>query len=90
MNTHCGCLVIYLDNSICVFVKEVKYLGVMIHSSMKTTIDVARQTRKFYLRANLLLRNFRHCSDQVNVFYFRRMAPIYTVVNCGSILQIVA
>ena len=32
---------------------------------MKTTIDVARQTRKFYLQDNLLLRNFRHCSDDV-------------------------
>ena len=37
----------------------------MIPSLIKTTIDVARQTRKFYLQANLLLRNFRHCSDQV-------------------------
>ena len=37
-----------------------------MHFSMKTTIDVARQNRKFYLQANLiLLRNFRHCSDQV-------------------------
>ena len=33
MNKHCGCPVIFLDNSICEFVKEVKYLGVMIHSS---------------------------------------------------------
>ena len=40
---------------ICEFVKEVKYLGVMIHSAVKTTIDIARQTRKFYLQANLLL-----------------------------------
>ena len=71
MNKHCGCPVIYLGNSICVFVKEVKYLGVMIHSSMKTTIDVARQTRKFYLQANLLLRNFRHCSDQVKCVLFQ-------------------
>ena len=46
MNKHCGCPVIYLGNSICEFVKEVKYLVVMIHSSMKTTIDVARQTRR--------------------------------------------
>ena len=52
------CPVIYLGNSICEFVKEVKYLGVMIHSSMKTTNDVSRQTRKFYLQTNLLLRNF--------------------------------
>ena len=56
---------------ICEFVKEDKYLGVMIHSSMKTTIDVARQTRKFYLQANLLLRNFRHCSDQVKCVLFQ-------------------
>ena len=71
MNKHCGCPVIYLGNSkLCVFVKEVKYLGVMIHSTMKTTIDVARQTRKFYLQANLLLRNFRHCSDQVKCVLF--------------------
>ena len=41
MNKHCGCPVIYLGNSICELVKEVKYLGVMIHSSMKTTIDVS-------------------------------------------------
>ena len=45
----------------------------MIHSSMKTTIDVSRvrQTCKFYLQANLLLRNFRHCSDQVNCVLFQ-------------------
>ena len=50
MNKHCGCPVIYLGTSIWEFVKEVKYLDVLIHSSMKTTIDVARQTRKFYYR----------------------------------------
>ena len=71
MNKHCEYPVIYLGNSICEFVKEVKYLGVMIHSSMKTIIDVARQTRKFYLQANLLLRNFRHCSDQIKCVLFQ-------------------
>ena len=71
MNKHCGCPVIYLGNSICEFVKEVKYLDVMIHSSMKTIIDVARQTRKFYLQANLLLRNFRYCSDQIKCALFQ-------------------
>ena len=43
----------------------------MIHSSKKTTIDVAKQTSKFYLQANLLLRNFRHCSDQVKCVLFQ-------------------
>ena len=55
----------------CQFVNEVKYLGVMIHSSMKTTIDVTRQTKKFYMQANLLLRNFRHCSDDVKCSLFQ-------------------
>ena len=65
INKHCGLPVIYLDNCVCQFVKEVEYLGAKIHSSMKTTIDVARQTRKFYMQANLFLRNFRYCSDDV-------------------------
>ena len=39
--------------------------------SMKTTIDVARQTRQFYLQANLLLQNFRHCSDDVKCSLFQ-------------------
>ena len=51
----------------------------MIHSSMKTTIDVARQTRKFYLHANLLLRNFRHRSDQVKCVLFQTYC---TNLNC--------
>ena len=49
MNTHCGFPIIYLGNNICQFVQEVKYLGFIIHS----TIDVARQTRKFYFQAYL-------------------------------------
>ena len=71
INKHCGLPVIYLSNCECQFVNEVKYLGVMIHSSMKTTIDVTRQTRKFYMQANLLLRNFRHCSDDVKCSLFQ-------------------
>ena len=71
INKHCGFPVIYLGNCECQFVNEVKYLGVMMHSSMKTTIDVTRQTRKFYMQANLLLRNFRHCSDNVKCSLFQ-------------------
>ena len=36
-----------------------------------TSIDVFKQTRKFYLQANLLLRNFRHCSDHVKCVLFQ-------------------
>ena len=40
MNKHCGFAVIYLGNSLCQFVQEVKYLDVIIYSTMKTTTDV--------------------------------------------------
>ena len=44
----------------------------MINSSFKTTIDVQRQTRNFYARANLLIRNFRYCStDNVKCYLFQ-------------------
>ena len=40
----------------------------MISSSMKTKIDVKRQTRAFYAQANLLIRNFRHYTDKVKCY----------------------
>ena len=43
----------------------------MISSSMKTTLDVKRQTRTFYARANLLIRNFRHYTDKVKCYLFQ-------------------
>ena len=50
INKHCRLpVIIYMSTCVCQFVYEVKYLGVMIHSSIKTTIDITRQTRKFYM-----------------------------------------
>ena len=46
---------------------------------MKTTIDVTKKTRKFYMQGNLLLRNFRHCSDELKCF--KHIVPICIVVS---------
>ena len=54
MNKHCDLPVIYLENNVCEFVQEVKYIGVIIHSTMKTTINVIRKTRKIYLQDDFL------------------------------------
>ena len=54
-------LTVFLSGNQIDFVQEVKYLGVLLNPSMKTSIDVSRQTRKFYAQANMLLRNFRYC-----------------------------
>ena len=71
VNKQCGLSDIFISGSICEFSNVVKYLGVMINSSFKTTIDVQRQTRNFYARANLLIRNFRYCTDNVKCYLFQ-------------------
>ena len=55
----------FLSSKAIDFVQETKYLGVMLNSQLKTSIDVSRQTRKFYAQANMLLPNFRYCSVDV-------------------------
>ena len=66
VNKQCGLSDIFISSTICEFANEVKYLGVMINSSFKTTIDVQRQTRFLYT-ANLLIRNFRYWTDTITV-----------------------
>ena len=72
VNKQCGFSDIFISGTICEFSNEVKYLGVMINSSFKTTVDVQRQTPNFYARANLLIRNFRYCTDNVKCYLFQR------------------
>ena len=71
VNKHCDYANVYLSGNHIDFVQEVKYLGVLLNSSMKTSIDVSRQTRKFYAQANMLLRNFRYCSREVKCMLFK-------------------
>ena len=71
VNKQCGLSDILISGSICEFANEVKYLGVVINSSFKTTTDVKRQTRNFYARANLLIHNFRYCTDNVKCYLFQ-------------------
>ncbi len=71
INKKCGLPTISLNGKPIDFTHEVKYLGVLLQSNLKTTIDVARQTRKFYMQSNLLLRNFRYCTDQVKCTLFQ-------------------
>ena len=79
VNKQCGLADTSISGNMCEFANEVKYLGVMINSSLKTTIDVKRQTRNFYSRASLLIRNFRHCTDTVKCYLFQ---SYYTSMYC--------
>ena len=47
----------------------IKYLGVIINSSMKRSSDVVRQTSKFYAQNYMLLLNFRYCTNDVKCMF---------------------
>ena len=71
VNKKCDDTDMFLSGKAIDFVQETKYLGVILNSQLKTSVDVSRQTRKFYAQANMLLRNFRYCSDDVKCMLFR-------------------
>ena len=71
MNTTCDITNVVLSGNTIDYVHKTKYLGVLLCSDMKTSIDVCRQTSRFYAQANTLLRNFRYCSDDVKCMLFR-------------------
>ena len=65
VNKYCDKSTEFISRNHIDFVQELKYLGVLRNSSVKTAIDVSRQTRKFYAQASMLLRNLRYFSNEV-------------------------
>ena len=59
-----------LCNNDLVFVEKCKYLGVHVETET-CKADVKRQLCKFYANANMLLRKFHFCSDNVKVQLFK-------------------
>ena len=52
-------------------VEQFKYLGFCISSDMKDDCDINRQIRSFYSRGNIVIKCFRHCSDEVKSLLFK-------------------
>ena len=65
VNKHCDHANVSLSGRHIDFLQEVKYLGDLLNSSLKISIAVSRQTRKFHAQANMLLRNFRYCGIDI-------------------------
>ena len=53
------------------FVNEAKYFVMIINSSMKTSSDVVRPIRTLYAQVNVLLHNFRYCTNDVKCTLFK-------------------
>ena len=87
MNKTCDITNVVLSGNIIDYVHKTKYLGVLLYSDIKTSIDVCSQTSKFYAQANTLLRNHRYCSDDLKCRLFRSFAPISIVPHYGLTLH---
>ncbi len=58
---------------------KVKYLGHIITERMTDDEDIERQHRMIYMQANILLRKFSFCSDEVKVSLFKaHCTTLYT------------
>ena len=94
MNKICDIANVVLSGSIIDYVHKTKYLDVLLCSDIKTSIDVFRQTNKFYAHANTLLRNFRYCSDDVKCMRFRSFctnmycSPLWFNSTSSSIMKL--
>jgi len=52
-------------------VSEEKYLGCIISDDFKDDCDIYRQMRSLYSRGNLIVKNFKFCSEDVKLQLFR-------------------
>ena len=52
------------------YVKQAKYLGVIVCNDMKDYDDILRHLRNFSARSNSIIRKFLHCSICVKLHMF--------------------
>ncbi len=62
---------IYLHTTVIDFNDHAKYLGVFIANTLSDDMDITRQVKSLYARANTLLRKFCHCSQKVKLNLFQ-------------------
>ncbi len=59
-----------------------KYLGHIIYNEMSDDDYMHRQRRKLYAQANMLMRQFYMCSDQVKINLFRAYCTSFVLLPC--------
>ena len=62
---------LYINGNELQEVNQYKYLGYCINDKLRDTIDIKRQIRGIYTRANMLIRKFVQCSIDVKQTLFR-------------------
>ena len=52
-------------------VNKEKYLGFVVSDDCKDDNDITRQMRSLYSRGNMIVKNFKHCSEDVKIQLFK-------------------
>ena len=87
------CLDIYMNVNKLAYVKEGKYLGVIICNDLKDDRDILRHLRNFYARSNSIIRKIHHCSVGVKLLLFHAYCcttyccQLWVNFNKGSYLK---
>lgn len=69
----------YLSGQALIVSSKTKYLGHIITDQMCDDDDIYRQRRMLYAQANMLVRKFHWCSDNVKISLFKAYCtPLYT------------
>jgi len=64
-----------------------KYLGCFIADDLYDDCDIKRQVRSVYARGNILIKKFRHCSDDVKVKLFKAFCSSFYGCNLWAKFQ---
>jgi hypothetical protein len=62
---------VYLNGKPLDYVTSQKYLGINITNDLSDDSDIIRQVKALYVRGNMLVHKFNHCSDDVKRSLFR-------------------
>jgi len=68
------------------FVVEFKYLGHILLHNMSDSVDMEREIRNMFFRANILVRKFSQCSTAVKVQFscLNHIVLICMAQHCGT------
>ena len=60
-----------LNGCVLNFVSEFRYLGHVLHDNLNDDDDIYREMKCLFVRTNMLISRFRHCSKNVKLVLFR-------------------
>ena len=84
----------YLSGAEIGHVNSETYLGYVINDNLSDELSIKKETRNLYARGNVLIRNFKHCTDNVKVTLFRTFCssvyccPLWVKYRISHIKQI--